>query len=508
MMSKNICILQAVILTALLFAGCHRQQATIKSLSDLKKGVRLGAMTGTTGEALALKRFSETSIQRFDDVMDAVAALKAGQVDAVITANPQSINVCKHNHELYILDEPVDYEDAAIALRKDDTKLAEDMNVIIRKLKQEGTLADLSRRWLKKDLSPYDTVHIPLPSSGKLLKIGTSATREPFIFVDAKGEITGHDGEFSKRIAAGLNRPLQIIDMKFPALIPALISGKIDAIVTGMTATEERKKSVLFTDVYFTTTQVIIAKKPLSAITGAQTNENFITSVWHGVSKSFYNNIILENRYLIILDGLKATIEISFFSTIIGTLLGALVCFMRMSKRKLPVMLAKLFILVLRGTPVLVILMIVYYVIFASVNIDAVLVSVFAFGMNFAAYVSEMFRTGIEGVDRGQTEAGIAIGFSKIKTFYYIIIPQAVKRILPVYKGELISMVKMTSVVGYIAVQDLTKASDIIRSRTFDAFFPLIMVAVIYLILSWLLMMLIGYIEKLSDQKHSVTGRA
>ncbi len=116
--------------------------------------------------------------------------------------------------------------------------------------------------------------------------------------------------------------------------------------------------------------------------------------------------------------------------------------------------------------------MLIFYVIFASVNIQPVLVAVIAFGMNFAAYVSEMFRTSILSIDKGQWEAGIASGFSKFQTFLYIILPQAVNRVLPVYKGEFISMVKMTSVVGYIAVQDLTKAGDIIRSRTFDAFFP------------------------------------
>lgn len=107
--------------------------------------------------------------------------------------------------------------------------------------------------------------------------------------------------------------------------------------------------------------------------------------------------------------------------------------------------------------------------------------------MNFAAYASEMFRTAIEGIDRGQSEAGSAMGFTKLSTFKFIVLPQAVKRVMPVYKGELISLLKTTSIVGYIAVQDLTKASDIIRSRTFDAFFPLIVITIIYFILAWLL---------------------
>jgi len=184
-----------------------------------------------------------------------------------------------------------------------------------------------------------------------------------------------------------------------------------------------------------------------------------------------------------------------------GTLLGAAVCWLRMSKNVLLRGIAKGYITVIRGTPVLVLLMLIFYVVFASVNIDPVLVAVIAFGMNFGAYVSEMFRTAIESIDKGQKEAGLAGGFTKLQTFRYIIMPQALKNVLPVYKGEFISLVKMTSIVGYIAVQDLTKASDIIRSRTFDAFFPLIMVAVLYFLLSGILIQILSLIEVQVDPK-------
>ena len=217
--------------------------------------------------------------------------------------------------------------------------------------------------------------------------------------------------------------------------------------------------------------------------------------------RSFYSNIIHEKRYLHIIDGLTVTIIISIFAALLGTFIGAGVCAMRMSKSPWIVASARVYISLLRGTPVLVLLMIVYYVVFARVNINPVLVAVIAFGMNFGAYVSEMFRTGIEGVERGQREAATAGGFTRLQTFRFIILPQALRQILPVYKGEFISLIKMTSVVGYIAVQDLTKASDIIRSRTFDAFFPLIMVAVIYLFLAWLLTRVLDRIEVSVDPK-------
>ena len=165
---------------------------------------------------------------------------------------------------------------------------------------------------------------------------------------------------------------------------------------------------------------------------------------------------------------------------------------------------AKAIIGFLRGIPVLVLLMLIFYVVFASVDINAVLVAIIAFGLNFAGYTAEIFRSGVESIDRGQGEAGIAMGFSRFAAFRQIVLPQTVQRVMPVYRGEFISLVKTTAIVGYIAVQDLAKASDIIRSRTFDAFFPLILVAVLYFLIAWVLMLALEAIERrLSPVRHA-----
>ena len=244
------------------------------------------------------------------------------------------------------------------------------------------------------------------------------------------------------------------------------------------------------------------APQPAAAV-----ERNAIARWLRGVAASFHSNILVEDRYLLIWDGLKTTVIISVFSTLLGTLLGGAICFMRMSARRLLNLPARLYIAILRGTPVLVLLMLIFYVVFASVNIDPVLVAVIAFGLNFAAYSAEIFRTGIQGVDKGQTEAGIALGFTRLSTFVNIVLPQTIHRILPVFKGEFISLVKMTSIVGYIAVQDLTKASDIIRSRTFDAFFPLVMIALLYFLISWVLLQFLEYLERVTDPKYGREGR-
>ena len=209
------------------------------------------------------------------------------------------------------------------------------------------------------------------------------------------------------------------------------------------------------------------------------------------IAESFTNNLITEDRYRMILDGLQVTLLITFCAAIFGTLLGGLVCWMRMSRRKWVSTTAKVYIDIMRGTPVLVLLMLMYYVVMAPVNATGIVVAIVTFALNMAAYVSEMLRTAIEGIDRGQTEAGLALGYTRRQTFFKIVLPQVVKAVMPVYQGEVISLLKGTSIVGYITVADMTRASDLIRSRTFDAFFPLIVTAIIYFIMAWLIGLLL-----------------
>ena len=187
---------------------------------------------------------------------------------------------------------------------------------------------------------------------------------------------------------------------------------------------------------------------------------------------------------------------ISILAGLLGTLLGGVFCAARMSENALLRTGTNTVTFLLKGTPVVVLLMIAYYVIFASVEIEPITVAVIAFGAN-----SEMFHSAVRSVGKGQVEAGIAMGFSPFRTFLYITFPQAIRYVLPLYKDGFNSMVRMTSVVGYIAVQDLTKAGDIIRSRTFDAFFPLILVAILYFVLTYILTLFLELISRKFDYK-------
>ena len=203
-----------------------------------------------------------------------------------------------------------------------------------------------------------------------------------------------------------------------------------------------------------------------------------MTHLLETISESFNNNLIAEDRYQMILGGLQVTLIVTVCAAILGTILGGFVCWMRMSRRNWLQRVAKTYIDLMRGTPVLVLLMLMYYVVMAPMDATGIVVAIVTFAMNTAAYISEMLRTTIQSIDRGQTEAGLALGYTQRQTFFRIVLPQVIRAVMPVYQGEIISLLKGTSIVGYIAVEDMTRASDLIRSRTFDAFFPLIVTAI------------------------------
>lgn len=225
--------------------------------------------------------------------------------------------------------------------------------------------------------------------------------------------------------------------------------------------------------------------------------------------REFTLNFIEGNRWLQLADGLKVTMIITFFAVIIGICIGIVIAVIRstydknieemkgLKKLILSFLnaVAKLYLTVIRGTPVVVQLMIMYYIIFAS-STNGQLIAILAFGINSGAYVAEIFRSGIMSVDKGQFEAGRSLGFNFIQTMWYIIFPQAFKNVLPALANEFIVLLKETSVAGYVAITDLTRAGDIIRGRTFSAFMPLIAVALVYLVIVIILTWLVGRLER------------
>lgn len=210
----------------------------------------------------------------------------------------------------------------------------------------------------------------------------------------------------------------------------------------------------------------------------------------------FIKCFIREDRYKLLFSGIGVTIKISLLAVIVGILIGMLIAMYNLSKRKLPKALGGIYTDVIRGTPSVTQLMIIYFVIFATVNLDKWIIAAIAFGVNSGAYVSEIIRGGILSVDHGQTEAGRSLGLNAFQTMTRIVIPQAVKNIFPALCNEFIVLIKETAIVGYVGLMDIQKAGDFIKSATYEAFMPLIGTAIIYYVLIKILTLLLRKVEK------------
>lgn len=235
-----------------------------------------------------------------------------------------------------------------------------------------------------------------------------------------------------------------------------------------------------------------------------------VSEWWAEWKDRLYTNFVADDRYMYLLKGLWMTLKITFFAVLLGIVLGVIAAIVRSTHDKnvedmrpgfgrflLKFLnaLVKLYLTVIRGTPVVVQLMITYYIIFAS-STNQMLVAILAFGINSGAYVAEIFRSGIMSIDNGQFEAGRSLGLNYVQTMVFIIIPQALKNVLPALANEFIVLIKETSVSGYVGIQDLTRGGDVIRSRTFDAFPPLLAVAGIYLIIVIFFSKLVSILER------------
>ena len=223
--------------------------------------------------------------------------------------------------------------------------------------------------------------------------------------------------------------------------------------------------------------------------------------MWEDFKEQFILNFVTENRWRYLSNGLLVTLKITLFAVLLGFVIGFTIALIRnvhenTGKLKIANFLSGVYLTVIRGTPVVVQLMIIYFVIFGSVRIDKTVTAIIAFGINSGAYQAEVFRSGLRSVPAGQMEAGRSLGFSYFQTMVMIIMPQALKTVIPTFLNELITLLKETSVAGYIALEDLTKGGDIIRSRTYSAFMPLLAVALIYLVMVVVLTKLVNLLER------------
>ena len=465
-----------------------------KELSDFA-GARFAALNGGVYDKLLQEAVAGAEdFSYYNSVPDIVAPLKAGRVDAGALDEPLAQLAVAKNEGLKIFEEPVVLDEYGYAFPK-GSPLREQFNAAIKEFKEDGTIASLKEKWLGADESVKELIGQDWPGDKGTIRYYYDSTHEPMTYVGSGGEPLGLEIDLMLLVARELDMKVEMTTCEFASLIAALESGKADVASGSMSITEERAKRIDFADTHYESAMVLLMRD----LDGEVQQEGF----WSGLKDSFRSTFIVEGRWRLILQGLGVTILISVLSGIFGLCLGFFICMLRRTGYKPIQLVGAVFVRVVQGMPIVVFLMILYYGIFGSVDISEILVAVIGFSINFAAYSSEMMRTGIETVDKGQSEAALAMGYTKSQTFFKIVFPQAARNFIPVLKGEFISMVKMTSVVGYIAVQDLTKVSDIIRSRTMEAFFPLIMTAVIYFAVANIMTVALSLAERKAAPKRN-----
>lgn len=223
---------------------------------------------------------------------------------------------------------------------------------------------------------------------------------------------------------------------------------------------------------------------------------DWLTDWWADIADTFTRCFLDDSRYTLLISGIGVTIKVSLLAVMLGIIIGFLIALCNLSKSKTLNFIGKVYTDVIRGTPSVTQLMIIYFVVFATVNWEKWIICSIAFGINSGAYVSEIIRAGILSIDKGQTEAGRSLGLSAAQTMIYIVVPQAVKNIFPALCNEFIVLIKETAIVGYVGLMDIQKAGDFIKSATFEAFMPLIATAIIYFVLIKILTLGLGVIEK------------
>lgn len=463
----------------------------ITCVDDLP-GASIGVQLGTTADIYASDYEGDdagTQIERYNKGADAIQALMQNKIDCVMIDEQPAKAFVNKNPSLVILDEAFADEEYAFAIAKENAALTAEINEALAALKADGTIDSIINNYIGTDeeigKSPY--VKKDVDRAKGTLVVATNATFPPYEYYE-NDAIVGIDMDIMQALCDEMGYDLSVEDMEFDSIITAVQSGKADVGAAGMTVTDERKQNVDFSDSYTTAKQVIV-------VAGDEQAAGL------SFSEKFHQNFIEDNRYMYLLKGLGNTLVITFFAVIIGIVFGSVLAIIRTTHDRnggLGILnfLAKLYLTIIRGTPTMVQLLIIYYVVFASTNVSKVFVAIIAFGLNSAAYVAEVVRSGIMSVDPGQFEAGRSLGLPYGKTMRLIIIPQAYKNILPALGNEMITLLKETSISGYIGLVDLTKGSDIIRSVTYEAMMPLGMVALIYLCLVLVLTMLVNKLER------------
>ena len=460
---------------------------------DDYNGKRAGVITGSFHDSVIEEALPDSTVSNYNSYPDLINALKAGKIDYFLASTEVAGSLMAQDSELTALSDPVRVLDIGAMFAKDahGDALRAQMDEFIGKLKADGTLDKIYDYWQQPSHESTPVDMSGLTGQNGTLRFATSGTKVPISFV-ANGKIAGTDPDIAVRFCREYGYDIEVSTVDTSGIIPGIVTGMYDFSLSDMVITEERKENVSFSVPYHGTELLLMTLIPHPASPEAESSGKnaFIQSL----KDSFERTFLREERWRLFMKGVLTTLLITVLSIIFGTALGYVSFMLCRNGNPVANLISRFCLWLVQGMPMVVLLMILYYIVFGSVAISGVVVAVIGFTLTFGAAVFGLLKMGVGAVDGGQYEAAYALGYSNRRTFYRIILPQAIPHILPAYRGEIVGLIKATAIVGYIAVQDLTKMGDIVRSRTYEAFFPLIAVTAIYFVLEELLRAIISRI--------------
>jgi len=458
-------------------------------------GKSFAVKEGTIFHELALTELSASDVLLFDDYPSVYEAVLAGKTDAALRGYvfARVARLEPRYAAVEVIKLPDDGWSLPVAAISMDQALIDDFNALIAELKSSGIYDEMVARWID-DFDPLAMPVMPdIPLTGEqgTYVVAVSSDYVPMSFIGDDGRNAGFDIELATRFAAAQGKNIEFQDVPFSSLLPNVVSHRADFAVSDIVITPERAEQVLFTDPYYMDGSALLfrqndATRSSSDLSdGASDSDSggFLNWIRLGVQR----NLIQGNRWHMIVNGLGVTLLIALSAQVFGTILGCLLCYVLLRKNRFAKTFGKTICSLVSGTPELVLLMLLYYVVFGRSAISNVIVAIIAFTIITAVIVAETLKSAIETVDETEIEAAESLGFSPLRTFTTVTLPQAVHQALPAYLSDFVELIKGTAVVGFIAIMDLTRAGDVIRSNTYDAYFPIVLVTIIYLIVTSLL---------------------
>jgi len=488
-------IIGMLFITMLLLSGCQNKSAVEYQSVEELNGKRVGVLTGTALDQFTKEYVKNPELVYSNSPVENAVMLKNGQIDAWAEDEPVAKCILTEFPGLKILAKLTE-EQYAFIFQKDNergTELCRQMNEFLAKCAENGTLEEVEEKWINggEAGNAVDYSGVDEGPNG-ILHVGTSSAGKPFDYVK-DGAFVGYEVELAVRFCREYGYELKLTDYSSGSLLGAITSGKEDMIMGCYSITEERRQSMLFSDCSYHGGVVLV-------VSGGTDSDAAIGFV-DGIRESFNKTFLIEGRWKLFIAGVGNTLLITILSILLGTLLGFSAFMLCRGGNRLASGITNFITWLIHGMPEVVLLMILFYIIFGKTNLGGVAVSVIGFSLTFGTAVLGMLRMGVSAIDKGQAEAAYTLGFSNIRAFMKIILPQAAKHFMPSFQSEVVSLIKATAIVGYIAVQDLTRMGDIIRSATFEAFFPLIASAVIYFILESILVFCVKRVRVCIDPK-------